>query len=338
MLLSDRNFNTSFYDPAGGGDPILYQHLFSKEIFEEDLFLTAFFTLSIFNSSIHNRSISSTINNNFDFCVFYTKYKIYFPNNEIPSNKFLTWLVGFTEGDGSFIVNNRGDLAFVITQSTFDKQILEFIQEILGFGKVISQSATTSRYITQNKKEINIIISIFNGNLILPKNQEKFYTFVEGFNKWVTKGKILLEPVEFKNRCFLPTLNDAWIAGFIDAEGCFTCSIGKKKGFSFNFNISQKWEINLKILKHFCLLFEGGIVSKHSQDNVYEFRIGGLKNCKNIFSYFDNYTLYTKKSLSYKIWKCIYNDLINKYHLDPSKKQEIIEKVKMINKSNNIQK
>ena len=28
MLLSDRNFNTSFYDPAGGGDPILYQHLF----------------------------------------------------------------------------------------------------------------------------------------------------------------------------------------------------------------------------------------------------------------------------------------------------------------------
>jgi heme/copper-type cytochrome/quinol oxidase subunit 1 len=28
MLLTDRNFNTSFFDPAGGGDPILYQHLF----------------------------------------------------------------------------------------------------------------------------------------------------------------------------------------------------------------------------------------------------------------------------------------------------------------------
>jgi len=28
MLLTDRNFNTSFYDPKGGGDPILYQHLF----------------------------------------------------------------------------------------------------------------------------------------------------------------------------------------------------------------------------------------------------------------------------------------------------------------------
>merc|ERR1719431_51398 len=28
MLLTDRNFNTSFYDPRGGGDPLLYQHSF----------------------------------------------------------------------------------------------------------------------------------------------------------------------------------------------------------------------------------------------------------------------------------------------------------------------
>jgi len=28
ILLTDRNINTCFFDPSGGGDPILFQHLF----------------------------------------------------------------------------------------------------------------------------------------------------------------------------------------------------------------------------------------------------------------------------------------------------------------------
>jgi cytochrome c oxidase subunit 1 len=28
ILLTDRNINTTFFDPSGGGDPVLYQHLF----------------------------------------------------------------------------------------------------------------------------------------------------------------------------------------------------------------------------------------------------------------------------------------------------------------------
>ena len=76
----------------------------------------------------------------FEFSSFHEKFKEYYPYLRQPNNRFLEWFIGFSEGEGSFIVAKRGDLSFVITQSSLDIESLNYIKDNLGFGKVIKQS------------------------------------------------------------------------------------------------------------------------------------------------------------------------------------------------------
>lgn len=63
MVLTDRNFNTSFFEVAGGGDPILYQHLFLTN-----------------TNYIYMSSMLISRSRNFNFSSFYSKFSEYYPN------------------------------------------------------------------------------------------------------------------------------------------------------------------------------------------------------------------------------------------------------------------
>lgn len=280
---------------------------------------------------------------------FYKYYELNsqcYGKNIQPSPEFLNWLIGFSEGDGSFTKAKRGDLYFVITQDTRDKQVLEYIQKELNMGKVINQSKTSSRYIIQDKLGLYLISLIFNGNIRTPDKLKSFNKFLKSLNNNINKpsrklkefglSDDIFEIIKPHNELKDITLDDNWLIGFVDAEGCFHASFSKNnKGFHFIFDLAQKGRDNKeKVLEKLSSLFGVGKVYKHYYENNWNYRVNGISQCRVIIDFFDKskFTFLTKKYNSYLIWKIIFKKIKNLEHLDTVKRQKLISLSKTVNK------
>jgi Cytochrome C and Quinol oxidase polypeptide I/LAGLIDADG endonuclease len=334
MVLTDRNFNTSFFEVAGGGDPILYQHLFLTKVIYP--FILYFVIQSVLQSAFF-LSQSTFVTKDYDFKPFLNKYAAMYPNHKLPKTEFLQWLIGFAEGEGSFTIAKRGDLYFVITQSTKDVNVLNYIMNSLGFGKVIKQSekSNTHRFIIQDRAHLVLISLLFNGNMVFPTRANRLNTFLSALNeKCLKHGENIIIPIY---ATVLPTLRDYWLAGITDGEGSFTCSIlsNSPTAYRFRYILTQKHEANRNVLQHIVNLFNqinaSGAVVNHSVDTVGEIRVNGIKNCSNLFNYFDEYTLKTNKANSYRKWKEVSVKITAKEHLETVKRVELISLCKQIN-------
>lgn len=227
------------------------------------------------------------------------------------NNNFKWWFVGFTEGDGSFIIGNNGYLEFKITQSSIDAQILFYIKKELGFGSVSIQDKKnkTHQFRIRDKSNLLKIISIFNGNLITKYKINQFKLWVKAFNEtYSTNIKI----IECKQ---ILTLDNAWLSGFTDAEGCFTSSVLTSKAgkniVTVRYVISQKDDKEFS--QHAATMLNGYITyikSYSGYNTVVNFSKLGI-----ILDYLNRYPLKTKKLISYKRWLKIYHLVKDKKHL-----------------------
>jgi len=299
---------------------------------------------------INNKKQYTQLYNNSVYNEYYEMNSNLYGKLNQPSPEFLTWLIGFSEGDGSFVRAKRGDLYFVITQDTRDIQVLYLIQKELNMGKVIKQGKTTSRFIIQDLLGLYLISLIFNGQIRTPEKLKSYIIFVNKLNDKINKGintrKLkkfgftnkdnLLRKININIKLRDLSLTDNWLAGFVDAEGCFHVSFLKNKmGFNILFDITQKGKDNKEIiLEKLVILFKGGRVSKHHKENNWSYRIDGLYNVDKIINYFnkENNILYTKKYNSYFLWKYIQDEIKKRNHIDPISRQKLINLSHSVNK------
>lgn len=261
---------------------------------------------------------------NYCYIDFYKVYNLFIRDKNNPDKMWLTWLIGFIEGDGA-LLTYKENLSIVLTQK--DSLVLYHIKDILGIG-LVKEFKGYSRLIIKNNSDIYLMILLLNGNILLNKRKEQLKKMINVFNlKNFKKANWLYLRLSDKIN-FIPSspklsLKDSWLSGFTDAEGCFNVHIVKRKEMKQLYNVSLRFLLDQKNEKSVLediknLIGFGKVVCRNKNSefrDMFRYSLHSIKNSKVIIDYFNNFPLKTTKNYSFEIWANIYNMLINKEHL-----------------------
>lgn len=257
---------------------------------------------------------------------------------------WLTWFIGFTEGDGGLhTYNNNRSCLFGITQK--EEDILLEIQTTLGFGKVYFDSSSNAyRYRVTSKADLFKLAILFNGKFATKNKINQLKSLIDVLNVDALSEEKLI----FNSNPFIPSLNDSWLSGFTTAEGSFIAGVVNQKAkksivdsegnigieeimyrlVRIRFVLDQKEE---SILLHIKNLFGVGNIQKTSDFGVYRFNVVSIKSNNVVVDYFLAHPPKGKKLSAFIKWKSIREMLLEKKHLKEGGIELIEELAKDIN-------
>lgn len=234
----------------------------------------------------------------------------------LTDNEFGYFLAGLIEGEGWF-----GDSVLHIIFAENDISLAYLIKNRIGHGNVYKiKDKKAVRYICKNQKGLSIILSLINGKLVSKPKYEQLinHNYTEKFNCTINPPSNQI------------TLDNYWLAGFSQADGCFYISLVKSKthktGFSvrLEFSIKQNDAVPLKLLYDTVKM---GNLSQYSS-GIWCYKSSGFKTAALLISYFDTFNLFAGKYTDYLKFRKVYIMITQGKHLEEKGILKIKQKIK----------
>jgi hypothetical protein len=260
-------------------------------------------------------------------------------NSKTLTNKELNlsyYLAGLIEGDGYISINNKNKVLIAITFNIKDKPLADKLLIILGLGKgfIVKRKTNSIELRFSSIISLKKIINLINGKFRTPKI-EQLYKLIDWINKNHNTNfkKLPLDNSSLDN--------NSWLAGFIDADGCFYIRYSKKQ-IICKFNLEQRMiypktnESYKFILDQISLFLNVKLAIRNRlnyKNSYFIIKVENQNSIKILINYLTNNKLLSSKYLDFLEWNNAFKEILNKNHLlEEGKKKIYLYKNNMNNK------
>lgn len=249
------------------------------------------------------------------------------------STEFKEWLVGVTDGDGTFHFRktNKGvwSFTFKIGQSNYNLRLLYFIKSKLAVGSVSvpdSKAPEAAEFRIRNYQHIiQYILPIFDQYPLLTSKHFHYDLFKEAIlimaNPSLSKEQKdkLITEIKVKSKLGIPTeyvspawsivgntvnstqdamkvMSKSWLIGFTESEGSFYIVKKGPQRLVHAFEITQK--LDIIVLEAIAMILQLKVIKKKTYLTVIA---TGSKDIEFIVKYYFK-TMKGMKALEYRIW------------------------------------
>jgi len=242
------------------------------------------------------------------------------------------YLAGLIEGDGYISINNKNKALLGITFHMKDLplalKLLDVINKrfLIKKGYIVNRKQNKSFELRfTSKANLEYIILLINGKFRTPKIQQ-LYLLIDWMNKnhGTSIEKLPLDTSSLDT--------NAWLAGFIDADGGFYIRFSLKQ-LICKFHLEQRQiypktlESYETILSKLCLFLQVKLFTRNRgsyKNSCYQIRVERQASINLLINYLDQHTLLSSKYLDYLDWKSAFTIIYNKDHFTLKGRNDIL--------------